>query len=162
MWDDVGYSHALDMFVIVCVDAVLVNREHKTIYLARRRAKPMQGWWVVGGRMRAGEKEQDAIRRKFLQETSVDVDPARFEFLRMNRYFWKDRQQEPQENGNDSLAYTFAIELTKQELRQVSENLERNEYEASGGLREFTREELIEEGIHEAIIDLYDQIYKNE
>ena len=161
MWKDVEYSHALDMFVIVCVDALIINRAKRTIYLAPRKAKPMQGWWVIGGRVRAGEKEQDAMRRKFLQETSVDVDPARFEFLRMNRYFWKDREQEPQGNGSDNLAYSFAIELTGQELQQVSKNLEKREYEASGGLREFTREELLQEGAHEAIIDLYDQIFKN-
>lgn len=161
MWDDVSYSHVLDMFVIVCVDVVLVNHERKTIYLARRRAKPMQGWWVIGGRMQAGEQERDAMHRKFLQETSVDVDSARFEFLCMNRYFWKDRQQEPQENGADSLAYTFIVELMEEELKQAAENLEKREYEASGGLREFTRDELLQEGAHEAIIDLYDQVFKS-
>lgn len=161
VWDDVSYSHALDMFVIVCVDALLVNRERKTIYLARRRAKPMQGWWILGGRMRAGEQERDAMRRKFLQETSVDIEPLRFEFVYMNRYHWKDRQQEPQDRGMDSLAYTFAVELTEEELQKVSENLERREYETGSSLREFNRTELVQEHIHDAIIDLYDQVFKS-
>lgn len=158
---DQEYANALEVFVVVCVDVVLVNRARKTVYLARRKAKPMQGWWVIGGRIRAGEIEHNAMHRKFLQETSVDVEPARFEFLRMNRYFWKDREQDPQNKGTDALAYTFAVELTDEELRTVSENLEKYEYEAGSGLREFTRYELLQEGAHEAVIDMYDQAFKN-
>lgn len=158
---DKMYSVILDTFVIVCADVVPINRARKTIFLARRAAKPMQGWWVIGGRMWAGEKEHNAMHRKFLQETSVDIEPMRFEFVRMNRYHWKDRQQEPQDKGSDTLAYTFAIELTEDELRQSSENLEKREYEAGGGLQEFNREDLVHERVHEAVLDLYDQIFKD-
>lgn len=155
------YAAAIGSFVIVCVDAIVVNRNRRTVFLTKRRIKPMQGLWIIGGRMQAGELWTDAIRRKFRQEAWLDIPAERFEFLRINQYQWKDRRQEPQDTGSDNLALTFAVELTDAEIAGVSEGLDPDEYEPDFGLREFDRPCLVAAGAHPAILDLYDQLFQS-
>ena len=156
--DDKTYAEAIQSFVIVCTDAIVFNRERRTVFLARRLVKPMQGWWIIGGRMQAGESPHQSMRRCFKRETSLDLPDERFNLLRLNRYLWKDREQEPQNAGSDDLCFTFSIELTKQEIQKASQALERDEYEA-GGLSEFNYAKLNREGVNPIIIDLFDQFF---
>ena len=154
------YSEAIESFVIVDTDVVLVNKDSKKILLlARRRHKPMQGLWVIGGRIFAGENELSAIQRIFKRETSLEIAPSRFHFVAMNRYIWSEREQEPQDKGSDNLCYTFGLVLDANEIKIVSGHLDKEEYDSSSGLQEFSREELINENVHPAIIDLYDSIF---
>lgn len=156
---DEVYAQALESFVVVCTDVVPINRSRRTIYLARRAVKPMQGWWWIGGRMFAGEHEQESVKRCFRRETSLDLPSERFEYVAMYRYWWKDRKQEPQDKGADDLSYTFVVELTSEELRKVSHKLDKKEY-AQGGLQEFDRERLSIENVHPAILDLYNRVFQ--
>lgn len=149
-----AYSEALTSLVIVCTDVLLVNRVNKTVYLAKRRSKPMNDWWLIGGRMYAGELPEESMARCFKRETSVEIEKNRFKFVALNRYFFKDRQQTPQNIGCDSLCYTFILEPTKEELNKIS--LDSNEYQ--GGIREFTRETISREKVNEAIFNLLSYI----
>lgn len=153
------YSKFLDHFISVCTDVIIVDFTRKTCFLAKRISKPMSGWWIMGGRMFAGENENEAIRRNFKRETSLDVEAKRFVFARMCRTLWKDRQQEPKDRGCDNLAYTFYVELTKEEREQVAENLDPKEYDPSFGLQEFDFARLTKENVHQEILDLYLQIF---
>lgn len=148
-----AYSKALRSLVIVCTDVLLVNRLNKTVYLAKRISKPMKDdWWLIGGRMYAGELPEESVSRCFKRETSVDIEKNRFKFVALNRYFFKDRQQTPQNIGCDSLCYTFVLELSKEELNKVS--LDSNEYQ--GGIREFEFTTI--KKINEAIFNLLSHI----
>ena len=154
------YSEAIESFVIVDADVALVNADSKKILLlARRRHKPMQGLWVIGGRIFAGEDERVAIKRLFKRETSLDIESARFQFITMNRYIWSEREQAPQDKGSDNLSYTFALALAPAEIEIVSKHLDSEEYDAAAGLREFTRGELVKENAHPAILDMYDALF---
>lgn len=155
---DEVYAQAIATLVFCTTDAVIVDRMKKTIWLAKRRAKPMQGWWWIGGRILAGEPEEVAIVRNFKRETGLDLPAERFQFVLLQRYQWKDRAQEPQKIGSDCLSYVHVVDLSRNELAQVSRQLDEKEY-LDVGLTEFTREQLVEEDVHEAIIDLYDEIF---
>lgn len=154
-----AYAKVMEALIIVCADAVITNFERKTFYLAKRKTKPAQGWWWMGGRMFAFEDEVDAVKRCFKRETSLDIERDRFRFVRMYRYTWKDREQKPQNRGSDTLAYTFAIELSYEEIILVSQNLDEKEYEREIGLQEFNRDRMEEEHVHPAILDLYDHMF---
>lgn len=153
------YAQAIESFPIVCTDAVPISREHGTLYLAKRVIKPMEGWWIIGGRSFASEMPEDSVRRHFRQDTSLDIPPERFGFVCMNRYIWRDRQQEPQDVGSDCLGYTFAVELEPSELEIASANMNPQEYDTGVGLREFSLSQLMVEGVHQAVLDMYEKIF---
>lgn len=153
------HARVLESYINVCADAVPVNFSRKTIWLAKRRTKPHQDWWWIGGWMQAGETAEEAMSRKWANETPVKVAPARFVFVCLNRYFWKERQQKPQDIGCDCLAFTFLVELTAEELDSVSRGLDPSEYDATSGLQEFDRQGLTDINAHPAILDFYDQVF---
>jgi len=153
------HARVLKSYINVCVDAVPVNFGRKTLYLAKRCIKPQQDWWWIGGAMVAGEIAEEAMSRKFKSETSLKIPAARFKFVCLNRYFWKDRQQEPQDTGCDCLVYTFSIVLSKIELELASKKLDAQEYAATSGLEEFDRDRLVKVNAHKAILDFYDQVF---
>lgn len=157
--DDKEYTDALEAFVLVCTDCVFIHKKRRTFYLARRKSKPMSDWWFIGGRSYAGEEELASMRRCLKRETGLDINPDRFEFLTMKRYFFKDRQQAPQDKGCDSLCYIFAVFATDEEITIASSNLDPKEYDSEFGLKEFGPEELANENVFSSIIDLYEYFF---
>lgn len=154
---EAAYAEAIDSMVIVCADAVIIDSDSETIMLVKRKAKPMQGWWWIGGRVRKGESFSNAVARNFKRETGLDIAPDRFTYVMDSRYFWKDRQQEPQNDGSDNLAYTFAVVLTADELKQVV--LDPNEYEQDAGLTRFGFQDLKSPDIHPVIRTFFNTIF---
>ena len=158
---DETYTEAIESFVIVDADVLFVNRTNKSVFLlARRKVKPMQGVWLIGGRIFAGEPELDAIVRLVKREAGLDIAPDRFEYLRINRYIWTNREQEPQNKGSDNLCYTFALEVSDEEKNIASAHLDPHEYDTTMGLQEFDKEMLEKESIHKAIRDLYELVFE--
>jgi ADP-ribose pyrophosphatase YjhB (NUDIX family) len=159
---DETYAEAISAMVFVTSDAVIVNRERKTFYLAKRRALPMAGWWWIGGRVYSSEPANKAIARIFKRETELDIPANRFKFMLMQRYIWSTRQQEPQEVGSDCLSYIHIVELYESEIESACANLDPKEYDASVGLQEFTRDELAEINAHDAIQDMYITVFPSD
>ncbi len=155
---DEVYSKALEAMVVVCADAVIINKKKKTFFLANRISKPMQGWWVIGGRVIRGEDPISAIQRKFEQETGLKIEAEKFEFITFVRHQWKDRQQQPQDRPIDDLTYTFAIELTEQEIDKIKTSLDPKEYASEESLKEFSEAEL--QNLHPSLSYLYGLIFK--
>lgn len=153
------YAIAITGLIVVSVDIVIVDRRRRTFYLATRKVKPAKGLWWIGGKLNPGEMEADGARRKFLQETGLDVSTERFEYIRMHRMLWKDRELPPQDVGLDNLTYMFCVELTDEERQHVAEHLDPKEYETELGLKEFDRDALIAEGCNKLVISLYDEIF---
>jgi ADP-ribose pyrophosphatase YjhB (NUDIX family) len=154
---DAAYAEAMDSMVIVCTDVVIVDPDSETIMLVKRKAKPMKGWWWIGGRVRKGEPFVIAAARNFKRETGLDIALERFVYVMDSRYFWKDRQQEPQDAGSDNLAYTFSVELTADELEQIV--LDPNEYEQEAGLTKFDFLALKAPDIHPVIRTFFNTIF---
>jgi len=152
------YARAIQSLVIVCTDIGIIDPESKTIYLARRALRAARGWWwFIGGRSRIGETEYQSAQRCFKRETGLLIAEERFNFVCMNRYFFKDRQQEPREVGCDSLSYALSLHLTDEERTRIV--LDPHEY-LDGGLQAFDYERLQSaEGVHDPIRDFYIRVF---
>lgn len=137
---DGEYARAIQALVVVCTDVAIIDSPSKTIYLAKRASRPAHDrWWYIGGRCFPGETEYESMQRCFKRETGLLIEQSRFVFRCMNRYTFKDRQQEPVEIGCDSLCYTFTVELSADERELIT--LDQHEY-AAGGLHAFTHADL--------------------
>lgn len=156
---DEAYADAIAALIVVCTDAAIISKKRKTIFLAKRSTKPMSGWWFIGGRRIVGETADESIRRCFARETSLDLPETRFQFVAINDYVWKEREQKPQDAETHTLGYTFLVELSDEEVKKTSSALDLKEYERGFGLQEFDRQKLIDEGVHQAVIDIYDEIF---
>ena len=153
------YEQAMRAMIIVCTDTVIMNRKRKTIYLAKRAIKPMQGLWWIGGRRLTGENALSSVHRCFRRETGLDLHAMRFALVDIAEYLWQDRQQQPQNVGSHNLCHTFAVELNNTELKQAKSGLEKQEYESGFGLKEFGRYDLVQNEVHQVILDVYDKIF---
>jgi len=70
---DEEYIHILQMMPICCVD-VIVLHEKKCLLIWRKFSESFGGqWWVPGGRILKGEKWEDAVKRKVLEETGLVI-----------------------------------------------------------------------------------------
>ncbi len=156
MSDD-AYVQAVSSMVIVCADILFYSASKGVVYLAKRKSKPLSNWWMIGGRIKAGDTGEQGAVNNIKRETGLEVDPSRLKFLAMNRYFFNNRQQEPQDIACDSLCYTFALDISNDELAMANTNLDKEEYEhvsEGKGFRTFGLAEIKEAGTHPAILDL--------
>lgn len=156
--EDDEYGRSISAHIVVCADAVIVDRKHQIFYLALRRSKPAAGcWWVIGGRRVPGETPTDGVKRKFQQETGLDIPAERFSFIREHEYIWSNRQQDPQDTPCHIRADTFFVELSETELALVA--LNELEYQ-EGGLRAFGHEDIFSNSqVTQPIRDLYDLLF---
>ncbi len=153
---DEAYGEGLQCFVPLCTDILPINTERKTVYLAKRRAKPMAGLWWLGGRMYPDESLAGSAIRCFKRETGFDITEDRLIPVGFFEYKWKDRQQIPQTIGCHTASYLFSIALSNEEISAL--RLEQNEY-ADTTMTEYDREQLVQENAHQAILDAYDAIF---
>lgn len=155
---DEEYARALQSIVVTCTDILLVSKSKKLVHLASRKAKPMAGWWLIGGKMVPGDSPVQSAVKNLIRETQLTLDEGRFQLISISNYKWKDRQQQPQNIGCHMLSYVFAVEVSDVELEYIVQHLEENEYQ-SGILKSFDREKLINENASQVIIDLYDFLF---
>ncbi len=150
------YAEAMESMVIVNTDVVIIDPATRSLYLAKRKALPHSDWWIIGGRVMAGEPLEQAATRNFVRETKLQVSPESFRFITLYRYLWSQRSQEPQDAGSDNLAFTYALELSADQIKSIS--LDATEY-GSEGLHKFNQEALQANHVHPMLIDLYRRIF---
>jgi ADP-ribose pyrophosphatase YjhB (NUDIX family) len=125
MSDDV-YSTALDFLVFACVDLVFTYQNQ--VLLAKRNTAPRSSWWIVGGRMAAGEAPKATARRKAQQEAQLaNLETSRLQYVGVYSTCFAVRHQPPQHHGSHSVNITYQIELTLQEKEQL--RLRSDEYD---------------------------------
>ncbi|MGA7934221.1 MAG: NUDIX hydrolase [Kovacikia sp.] len=117
------YGLALDYLVFTCVD--LAFTWNHQVLLARRNQYPRKSWWVMGGRMVAGESPIAAAQRKTAEEAGLpDLQSERFEYVGVYSTCFAFRNQEPRQNGSHSVNLTYRVALTEAEKTQVTLNQE--------------------------------------
>ncbi len=156
---DGEYGRGLQCFVPCATDIVIINRKERTFYLACRKSKPVSDWWWIGGRMKPGELKEEAAARCFKRETKLALPPNRFELAAVIDHRLKDRQQEPQTLGCHMNAFTFTVELTPDELAQIS--LDEKEYEKEVGLAVFSGGDLVTREVRPIVVELYNHIFQD-
>lgn len=119
------FSQALDHIVIACVDLVFTYQQQ--VLLAKRCTYPQKSWWVIGGRMIAGESPLQAAQRKAEQEAALVLTDDRFEYVGTYSTCFAQRQQAPQERGLHSLNITYQVRLTVPEKAVL--HLDTKEYD---------------------------------
>lgn len=112
------YGLALDALVITCVDVLFV--QGKTFLLGKRRTLPRHDWWLIGGRMMAGESPLVAVQRKVSEEAGLTIDSDRYQFLGAYSTCFAQRSQPPQEHGLHSLNLTYWIQVSTAEQQAIS------------------------------------------
>lgn len=157
--NDEEYGRILQGKILANVDIVLVNPINQTFYLARRRARPMSGWWWMGGNTGDINLPLPNVLYKVLErELGFGILIERMTFRLVGEYFWKDRAQQPHNIGCHMCGLTFSVEVTAEEVSRIK--LDPQEYE--GGLIEFTRADLVREGVYPTIIDAYNIVFPPE
>jgi ADP-ribose pyrophosphatase YjhB (NUDIX family) len=119
------YATMLDNVVIACVDILLIY-ENK-IFIAKRVQYPHADWWLLGGRMRTGEKVNDSARRIVLIESNLAIDEDRFSFLTLYAAAWNLRAHEPERNGTHTISIVLSATLTQDEYGKIVLNKEYSE-----------------------------------
>lgn len=113
--DDSEYARALDCFVKGCADLFLTDTEGR-VCLGKRKVHPQPDWWVLGGRMKAGDTIQEAAGRNAKRETGIDIEPSRWSFVCAQTMLWQFRKQAPEGNGTADIAVIMTAELTDEEV----------------------------------------------
>ncbi len=123
------YGIALNYLVFACVDIALTYQNQ--VLLAKRSRYPRKsGWWILGGRMVAGESPLSAATRKVAEEAGlVSLEPKRFVYLGAYSTCFAKRDQEPAENGSHSVNLTYQLELTSEEQAQILLNDEYDDWQ---------------------------------
>lgn len=122
---DQVYSNALDHLVIACVDVAFTYQGK--VLLVKRNRYPRRSWWVVGGRMIAGEAPKQTAIRKVLRELSLQIDASRLQYVGVYSTCFAFRHQAPQHHGSHTLNLTYQTELTP--LEQETIELHPDEHE---------------------------------
>ncbi len=108
-----AYSLALDYLVLTCVDLALIH--HQQILLGRRNQYPRKSWWLVGGRMIAGEDPLVAAQRKAFEEAGLIVTHDRFHYIGVYSTCFALREQSPRHHGSHTVNLTYQVMLTPAE-----------------------------------------------
>lgn len=112
------YSTALDYLVITCVDLAFVWE--RQLLLAQRTHYPRQSWWLIGGRMVAGESPITAAQRKAAEEAQLmNLNVDRFQWIGAYSTCFAMRAQEPRQHGSHTVNLTYMVQLTDREQAQV-------------------------------------------
>ncbi len=114
---DREYGLALDALVITCVDVLLVQGD--TCLLGKRRTLPRPDWWLIGGRMIAGESPLAAAQRKVQAEAGLGLAADRFQFLGVYSTEFATRSQPPQNHGLHSVNLTYFVTVSAIERQAI-------------------------------------------
>jgi len=118
----------------------------------------MAGVWCLGGRVFFNDDSPEvSIARCVKLETGVSLDPKRFVYLRTNLYSWVKVAQG--DFGGKNFAATYNVEVSSEELTQMAHGLKKEEYDPVFGFQRFCRERLVDESVHPAMLDIYDQLW---
>ena len=130
-----------------------------TIWLAKRKIWPMPSPWVQGGRFTRNDSDAVcAARRKFLDETRLDIAYTRFQLLQyLHDYSWSRVEQG--EFPGRNMVVTCHLELSEEEIRHVATHLKPTEYDVSFGLQPYDHERLISDNCHPMLADLWKDIF---
>lgn len=112
-----AYGLALDALVITCVDVLFIQGE--TLLLGKRRMFPRPDWWLIGGRMMAGESPLAAVQRKVREEAGLRITGDRYQFLGVYSTRFAQRSQPPQEQGLHSVNLTYWVEVSTAEQAAI-------------------------------------------
>jgi len=128
LMSEAAYSSALDHIVFTCVDIAFLYGDR--LLLAKRNHYPRKSWWIIGGRMVAGENPIQTAQRKASEEAQLPYLPAeRFQFIGVYSTSFAFREQAPIHHGSHSVNLTYQVTLSEPETHLLQ--LTSSEYDPS-------------------------------
>lgn len=118
---DDEYARSLDTFVIVCIDIVVVDPQGK-ILLGKRQQEPHPDWWIIGGRMRAGESFENAAARTIERELSITIPVYDFQLVGFYNLIWDTKAQG--RGGCHTFSVTLECHVTDEQVDKFHSNEE--------------------------------------
>jgi ADP-ribose pyrophosphatase YjhB (NUDIX family) len=156
--EDEEYLRILQTMIIPCVDVVFHVKGDQAIYLAKRRVLPMASYWLLGGRMLFSDSTPEmAASRAVKRESGLDVAPSRFQLLCSHLYSW-ERVKQGNFTGRN-IALIFSCEASREEIEEISRNLDGDEFDKEFGLQKFDAKRLKALDVHSAIKDIFNQMF---
>jgi len=154
---DSAYQEAKQCIPFISTDAIIVDRAMKVFFLPTRKSKPAQEIWPIGGGVKVGDTNQDAMLRNFTRETKLEIEKNRLIPLPLkaiNYVMWKTEQIQ-------NLHFPFMIELSPEERNIVADNLDLNEYDTTKKLQKIYRKDLENSNTinHKVLLFYYDFIF---
>lgn len=152
--DDATYAKALDAIVLTCTDIALTKNGQ--LLLGKRTRHPQPDWWVVGGRMRAGETFAASAARLLKKELGLAVTPERLVPLTVFSAAWNQRAFEPVSNGTHTVSIVMHLEVSDHE----AEGLVFNDEYSDHGWTDFAgvaNNELLHPALHQVAQALMEQ-----
>jgi len=160
-WVDTdAYRQLVQRTVISCTDVVLtLVGDPNAIYLAKRCVFPQKGIWCFGGRLFFNDGTLPHSSARCLNtEAAVPINPDRFVWTKNpHLYSWVKTAQG--DFGGKNLVLIFRLEVTPYELGQIARGLSPKEYDRVFGIQRFTRERLVDEKVHKAMHDAFNDIW---
>ncbi len=115
---EVAYSSALDHLVFTCVDIAFLYGDR--LLLAKRNHYPRRSWWIIGGRMVAGESPIETAQRKSSEEAQLhDLAAQRFQYVGVYSTSFALREQAPMHHGSHSVNLTYQVALSESETHRL-------------------------------------------
>ena len=152
------YETIVKSMIIPCVDIVFYTRSDEAIYLAKRVVLPMNSYWCLGGRIFFNDATlEEAAARSVARESGLTIDLNRFKFVCNHLYSWEAIAQGYFTGRN--LATIFSCEATIDEIDKISKTLNETEFDKEFGLQRFDRQRLLDMNVHQAMIDVFDQLF---
>jgi len=125
--DDDVYGKALDAIVFTCVDIALTKQGK--VLLGKRTRDPQPDWWVVGGRMRAGETFAGSAQRLLKNELGLGMSADRLSPFTVFSTAWNRRAFAPVENGTHSVSVLMTAEISDEEAEKLVFNDEYSDHQ---------------------------------
>jgi ADP-ribose pyrophosphatase YjhB (NUDIX family) len=150
---------------VPCTDVMMYNPDSRAIMPCYRKAEPKSGWWYVGGTWQSGLLPEEAAADSVKRETGLVIAPERFEFMGITNMIcekrgWpppKDVEGDVDERGIHYAILVYALAVTPEEAAQI--RLDPSEYDQGKGIRECTREQIVDESLREELLVAYDHIF---
>jgi ADP-ribose pyrophosphatase YjhB (NUDIX family) len=152
------YETIAKSMIIPCVDIIFHTKSDRAIYLAKRVVLPMNSYWCLGGRIFFDDCTlEEAAARSITRESELNINSKRFKFVCNHLYSWEAIAQGYFTGRN--LAVIFSCEVTVDEIDKISKTLNETEFDKEFGLQRFDRQRLLDMNVHQAMIDVFDQLF---
>jgi colanic acid biosynthesis protein WcaH len=105
------YLQAIRDMPLTCIDVLVIDSGNRLL-LGKRKNRPAQGtFFAPGGRVRKGEKQQQALERISLDELSIDIPFERWTLVGVYDHIYQDNFFNARHAGSDAPVATHCITL---------------------------------------------------
>ncbi len=141
------YCSILDVMPISCVD-VIIQHESKILLIHRKKSEDMGDlWWIPGGRIHKNETFENAVKRKAVTETGLQVHVLK----KCNSYegFYESKKCDSGTHFITTVYITKPVKLTEIKIDHTADDYKWIDYHAEKENLHALLRKMIEENLYE-------------